>query len=392
MLAIYLLTKAYYQDYKLKHIKEVLILKILCNQKKLSNAITNAQRAINTKTNIEILRGILISADKNTLKVRGYDNEISIETEIEAQIESSGAIVINSKLIGEIVRKLPDTYISIETDDNFNVFISCMSSRFKIKGISASDFPEIESIESGNMLSISQADMKSMIRNTVFAAAIDNSNPTFNGELIEIDKDKINMAALDGYRLATITNLFNSGIEKNLSAIVPRNTLNHLNSLLADEGDLYIAISSRDIIFKFANTKIIGRLIDGEYADYKSLLPKDYVTKVLVETKKLQEAVERASLLFTSDKNNTIKMSVTDKLLVITSNNENGNAYEEISVEFEGDILDIAFNSRYFLDGIKYLNSEYVSVEFLGPINPCVIKPVDDIEYTYLILPVRVSN
>ena len=348
-------------------------MKILCNQKKLAHAITNAQRAINTKTTVEILRGILISAEDNKLKVRGYDNEISIETEIDAQVELSGSIVINSKLIGEIVRKLPDSYISIETDENFNVFISCMSSRFKIKGISAEDFPN-------------------MIRNTVFAAATDNSNQTFNGELIEIDREKINMAALDGYRLATMTNPFESGIDKNLSAIVPRNTLNHLNSLLSDEGDLYIAISPRDIVFKFDNTRLVGRLIDGEYADYKSLLPKEYVTKISVETKKLQEAVERASLLFTSDKNNTIKMTVTDKLLVITSNNENGNAYEEIGVEFEGDMLDIAFNSRYFLDGIKYLNSEYVSIEFLGAINPCVIKPIDDIEYTYLILPVRISN
>ena len=347
-------------------------MKILCNQKKLAHAITNAQRAINTKTTVEILRGILISAEDNKLKVRGYDNEISIETEIDAQVELSGSIVINSKLIGEIVRKLPDSYISIETDENFNVFISCMSSRFKIKGISAEDFPNIDNIEAGDMLKISQSDMRNMIRNT--------------------DREKINMAALDGYRLATMTNPFESGIDKNLSAIVPRNTLNHLNSLLSDEGDLYIAISPRDIVFKFDNTRLVGRLIDGEYADYKSLLPKEYVTKISVETKKLQEAVERASLLFTSDKNNTIKMTVTDKLLVITSNNENGNAYEEIGVEFEGDMLDIAFNSRYFLDGIKYLNSEYVSIEFLGAINPCVIKPIDDIEYTYLILPVRISN
>lgn len=367
-------------------------MKILCNQKKLAHAITNAQRAINTKTTVEILRGILISAEDNKLKVRGYDNEISIETEIDAQVELAGSIVINSKLIGEIVRKLPDSYISIETDENFNVFISCMSSRFKIKGISAEDFPNIDNIEAGDMLKISQSDMRNMIRNTVFAAATDNSNQTFNGELIEIDRERINMAALDGYRLATMTNPFESGIDKNLSAIVPRNTLNHLNSLLSDEGDLYIAISPRDIVFKFDNTRLVGRLIDGEYADYKSLLPKEYVTKISVETKKLQEAVERASLLFTSDKNNTIKMTVTDKLLVITSNNENGNAYEEIGVEFEGYMLDIAFNSRYFLDGIKYLNSEYVSIEFLGAINPCVIKPIDDIEYTYLILPVRISN
>ena len=267
-----------------------------------------------------------------------------------------------------------------------------MSSRFKIKGISAEDFPNIDNIEAGDMLKISQSDMRNMIRNTVFAAATDNSNQTFNGELIEIDREKINMAALDGYRLATMTNPFESGVDKNLSAIVPRNTLNHLNSLLSDEGDLYIAINPRDIVFKFDNTRLVGRLIDGEYADYKSLLPKEYVTKISVETKKLQEAVERASLLFTSDKNNTIKMTVTDKLLVITSNNENGNAYEEIGVEFEGDMLDIAFNSRYFLDGIKYLNSEYVAIEFLGAINPCVIKPIDDIEYTYLILPVRISN
>ncbi len=365
---------------------------ILCNQNMLVQAINNAQKAINNKTNIELLRGIMLTAKDNTLTVTGYDNEISIETNIESQINKEGSIVVNSRLIGDIVRKLPNTFISIETDDNNNIFINCLSSRFKIKGIDSSEFPRPSEVSTNSMIKFNQIEMKNMIRQTVFATAHEPINPTLAGELLEINENNVNMVAVDGYRLAVRKSIIEDKIESPVNMIIPGTTLNHLNSLLTDDGDLYIGFDDKNIIFKLSNTKIVARLIEGNFTKYENLLPKEYITKVEVNKRKLQESIERASLLFTSDKNNLIKISVNDKILAITSNNENGNAYEEVEIDFEGEMLDIAFNSRYLLEGIKYIESEFITIEFGGSINPCIIKPVDGVEYIYLLLPVRLGN
>jgi len=367
-------------------------MKLICGQKKLANAINNAQKAINNRTNIELLRGILFSTKDEILTVTGYDNELCIETKIDAQISTHGKIVVNSKLVGDIIRKLPDAMVSIEVDDDYNMFISCLNSRYKIKGINADEFPEIEEIGNEKMIKFNQIEMKHMIRQTVFATATEPVNPVLAGELIEVKSGHINMAAVDGYRLAVRKSLLEDANSDDISVIVPGTTLNHLNSLLTDEGDFYMGVNPKNIVFVLGNTTFTARLMDGNFTKYENLLPKDYMSKVLVNTRNLRESVERAALLFSSEKNNIIKVSVTGNMMVVTANNENGNAYEEIDIELEGEGLEIAFNSRYFLDGIKNIDSEYVEIELGGPVNPCIIRPVDGVEYIYLILPVRVSN
>jgi len=367
-------------------------MKLICGQKKLASAINNAQKAINNRTNIELLRGILFSTKDEMLTVTGYDNELCIKTKIDAQISTPGKIVVNSKLVGDIIRKLPDSMVSIEVDDDYNMFISCLNSRYKIKGINADEFPEIEEIGNEKMIKFNQIEMKHMIRQTVFATATEPVNPVLAGELIEVKSGHINMAAVDGYRLAVRKSILEDANNDDISVIVPGTTLNHLNSLLTDEGDFYMGVNPKNIVFVLGNTIFTARLMDGNFTKYENLLPKDYMSKVLVNTRNLRESVERAALLFSSEKNNIIKVSVTGNMMVVTANNENGNAYEEIDIELEGEGLEIAFNSRYFLDGIKNIDSEYVEIELGGPVNPCIIRPVDGVEYIYLILPVRVSN
>lgn len=367
-------------------------MKLICGQKKLANAINNAQKAINNRTTIELLRGILFSTKEDMLTVTGYDNELCIETKIDASVSKAGKIVVNSKLVGDIIRKLPDSMVSLEVDEDYNMFISCLNSRYKIKGINAEEFPVVADLETEKMIKFNQAEMRHMIRQTVFATANEPVNPILAGELIEVSEGHINMAAVDGYRLAVRKSILEDSSSDDISVIVPGTTLNHLNSLLSDDGDFYMGVDPKNIVFVLGNTKITARLMDGNFTKYDSLLPKEYMSKVLVNTRNLRESVERAALLFSSEKNNIIKVSVSSGMMVITANNENGNAYEEINIEIEGEDLEIAFNSRYFLDGIKNIDSEFIEIELGGPVNPCIIKPVDGVEYIYLILPVRVSN
>lgn len=366
-------------------------MKIICNQKILTNKIGISQKAINGKTTLDLLKGILLCAKNGQLKLTGYDLEIGIETYAQVEVIKEGSIVVNAKLFGDIIRKLPDSFIEIETDEDNNVYINCANSRFKIKGNSAKDFPRLPEVNKNDLYNIPQDLLKNMIKQTVFAISQDHTKPVLMGELLEISDGNISLVAIDGYRLAVrsckIDNIFNSD-----KVIIPGKALIDVNSLLSTEYDVKVGFDDKNAIFVINDTKIITRLLDGEFVDYKRLLPREYNTKVKLNTKELLNSIERASLLSLSEKNNLIKLSIRDNALAITSNTDKGNVYEEVSLDLEGDYLDIAFNSRYFLEGLKNIDSEEIYIEFTTNVNPCIIKPADGVDYTYLLLPVRIAS
>ena len=207
----------------------------------------------------------------------------------------------------------------------------------------------------------------------------------------EIVDGDISLVAIDGYRLAVrsckIDNIIN-----NAKVIIPGKALNDVNSLLSSEEDVKVGFDEKNAIFIINDTKIITRLLEGDFIDYKKLLPREYNSKVKLKTKELLNSIERASLLSQSEKNNLIKLSIRDNVMAITSNTDKGNVYEEVNLELTGEYLDIAFNSRYFLEGLKNIDSEEIFIEFTTNINPCIIRPADDVKYTYLLLPVRISS
>lgn len=367
-------------------------MKIICNQKILTHKIGIVQKAINGKTTFELLKGILLTAKEGTLNLTGYDLEIGIDTHIQAEVVEEGEIVINARLFGDIIRKLPDTFVEIETDSDNNVYINCLNSRFKIKGDSAVEYPRLPDVNENDLYNIPQDLLKNMIKQTVFAISQDQTKPILMGELLEIVDGNISLVAIDGYRLAVrASEIDNMG--NDIKVIIPGKTLHDVNGLLSAEDDaIQIGFDEKNAIFIINETKIITRLLDGEFIDYKKLLPREYGVRAKANTKELLNSIERASLLSQSEKNNLIKLSIRDNSIAITSNTEKGNVYEEVSIELEGDYLDIAFNSRYFIDALKVIDSEEIFIEFTTNVNPCIIKPVDGTKYTYLLLPVRISS
>ena len=366
-------------------------MKIICNQKLLAHKIGIVQKAINSKTNFDLLKGILIVAKKDQIVLTGYDLEIGIETYAQAEIAEEGSIVINARLFGDIIRKLPDSFVEIETDDENNVYINCLNSKFKIKGDSAKEYPQIPDVNEDKLYSIPQDVLKSMIKQTVFAISQDQTKPILMGELLEIVDGDISLVAIDGYRLA-VRSCKIDNITNNAKVIIPGKALNDVNSLLSSEEDVKVGFDEKNAIFIINDTKIITRLLEGDFIDYKKLLPREYNSKVKLKTKELLNSIERASLLSQSEKNNLIKLSIRDNVMAITSNTDKGNVYEEVNLELTGEYLDIAFNSRYFLEGLKNIDSEEIFIEFTTNINPCIIRPADDVKYTYLLLPVRISS
>lgn len=366
-------------------------MKIICNQKLLAHKIGIAQKAINSKTTLDLLKGILLSAKGDQLQLTGYDLEIGIETYTQAEVVKEGDIVVNARLFGDIIRKLPDSFVEIETDAENNVYINCLNSRFKIKGDSPKEYPRLPEVNEEDLYNIPQDLLKNMIKQTVFAISQDQTKPVLMGELLEIVDGNISLVAIDGYRLA-VRSCSVDNIMNNTKVIIPGKALNDVNSLLSSEEDVKVGFDDKNAIFIINETKIITRLLEGDFIDYKKLLPREHNSKVKLKTKELLNSIERASLLSQSEKNNLIKLSIRDNAMAITSNTDKGNVYEEVSLELEGDYLDIAFNSRYFLEGLKNIDSEEIFLEFTTNVNPCIIRPADGVKYTYLLLPVRISS
>ncbi|HBH0326791.1 TPA: DNA polymerase III subunit beta, partial [Clostridioides difficile] len=316
-------------------------MKIICNQKILANRIGIAQKAINGKTTIELLKGILISTEEGQLKLTGYDAEIGIETYVQAEIIEKGDVVVDARLFGDIIRKLPDSFVEIETDSENNIYINCVNSRFKIKGYAAKEFPKLPELNEEDLYSIPQEILKNMIKQTVFAISQDQTKPVLMGELLEIVDRNLNLVAIDGYRLAVKSCSVDS-LTENIKVIIPGKTLIDVNSLLSGEDNVKVGFNEKNAIFIINDTKIITRLLEGDFIDYKKLLPREHNSRVKLNTKELLNSIERASLLSQSEKNNLIKLSIRDKVMAITSNTEKGNVYEEVEIDLDGDYLDIA--------------------------------------------------
>lgn len=367
-------------------------MKLLCSQKDLSQAINTVQRAVSQRTTMPILKGILLETSGDKLKLIGNDLELGIETYVDAQTIEEGSVIIDSKLFGEIVRKLPESYIHIESDEQNNITIKCEHSEFTLKGHSPVEYPQLPELDEGLLYDIEPQKLKDMIRQTVFAISQDETKPLLMGELFEIQGNSMSLVALDGYRLAISTSTIENTIG-DISVIIPGKALMEINRTISgEEESMSMSFTQKHALFKLGSTRIITRLLEGEFINYKQIIPKDNSLVVTSSRKELQDSIERASLLAREGRNNLIKFSITDGLMIITSNSEVGNVYEEVNVTLEGGNLEIAFNSRYLLDSLKVLESEEMNMYFSSSVSPCVIKPADNPGYTYMLLPVRISS
>ncbi|NLY77128.1 MAG: DNA polymerase III subunit beta [Tissierellia bacterium] len=365
-------------------------MKININQNTLASHISIVQRGISARSTLQILDGILLEAYNGKLKLTSTDLEIGIETHLDCNVIEEGSIVINSRIFGDIIRKLPNSIISIEVKDN-NINIKCESSEFNILGSNPFDYPELPKLIDEDSFRIPGDLFKNAIKKTVFATAKDETRPILTGVLLEIEGNKCSFVSLDGYRLA-LSNLSIS-TDKDIRVIIPGRVLEELSKILGDdEEEVKISTSAGNIIFNLGDTIVTSRLLEGQFLNYKDIIREEHDTRIEVNRKSLQDSLERASLLAKEEKANLVKLNIQDNEVIVKSNTEIGNVYEKIESKQEGDNVNIAFNSKYLLDGIKVIDSEEIELSFMGSLNPCIIKPVDDKNYTYLVLPVRLAQ
>jgi DNA polymerase-3 subunit beta len=284
------------------------MMKFICSKSEFIGAISTVQKAVTGKTTLPILEGILITAKKGQLILTATDLDLGIETKLTCNIISNGSVVLNSKLFGEIIRKLPDMEIEVEVDDTYNTVIRCGKSKFNLIGQNPEEYPELPSINENIMYKIPQDLIKNMIRQTIFSTAQDETRPILTGVLFEVKDGSLTMVALDAYRLALRRSYLE--VEDNISAVIPGKTLNEVSKILeSSEDNVSITFTPNHILFNIENTKVISRLLDGQFINYRQIIPEEYKLRVKVSTKILLDSIERASLLGKESKTNLIKIS-----------------------------------------------------------------------------------
>ena len=366
-------------------------MKILCNTKLLTSAVTNVCRAVSSKSTIPVLEGILISAHDNQIVLSGYDLEIGITTKIEATVYKEGSAVLNARLFSEIVRKMPEEEISIDVNEKNIATISSGIAKFSISAQDGLQYPEMPSFDNEDHINVNSGIFKNMVEQTLFAIAENDSKPVHMGSLIECKNGVLTIVSVDGIRLALKkTNIEYTGDK---SVVVPGKTLSEIPKLISDnENFVKISVSNKHIIFEIEECRVISRLLEGSFLDYKSSIPQNHSTEVIASPKDLIESIERTSLVIFDKLKAPIKLTLEDNVIKFYCNSTTGNAYDELSCQVVGDQFEIGFNSRAMLDALRVITDENVSLLFNGPLSPMKIVPLDSDEFVFLILPVRLKN
>lgn len=356
----------------------------------LASAVSNISRAVSTKASIPALEGILIKAYGQNITISGYDLEIGMTTTIEATVQQQGEIVVSAKLFSEIVRKLPEEIVCIETDDRMVTYITSGQAEYQIVGMSSVDYPDLPTFEETNSFEIKGEILKEMIRQTVYAVSDNMAKPIYTGSLFEIKNKIFKIIAIDGYRMAIRQENVDSEIEAEF--IIPGKTQNEVLKLINDDGVVNLSIGSRHIMFKINNYSIISRLIEGAFLDYNTTIPKTTKTEVVVNTRKIINAVDRMSLLNNDKIQSPVRCNISNDQIKLSCTSTVGKANDVITTTVIGEEVEIGFNNRYLLEALRNVETDEIKLILNGPLSPMIVKPIKGENFISLIVPMRISN
>lgn len=370
------------------------IMKLVCKKANLLNGVQIVSKAVPGKTTMPILECILIDTSKGEIKLTANDMELGIETIIEGDIVEKGIIALDAKIFLEIVRKLPDNMITIETDNNLNTTITCEKAKFNIVGKSGEDFSYLPQIEKNNSVVISQFTLKEVIRQTIFSIADNENNKLMTGELFEIKDNNLKVVSLDGHRIS-LRNIELKDSYEPIKVVVPGKTLNEISKILTGEADKDVTIyfTDKHVLFEFDQTIVLSRLIEGEYFKIDQMLSTDYETKMNINKREFLNCIDRATLLVKEGDKKPIIMNITDGDMELKINSTIGSMNENIDIQKEGKDIMIGFNPKFLIDALKVIDDEEIDIYMVNPKAPCIIRDENN-SYLYLILPVNftVSN
>lgn len=365
-------------------------MKIICSGSDLSDAVGKVIKAVSGRSTNPVLEGIKLKAEQGTLTLTATDLELAIEKSIVADVKIEGETVVPGRLFSEFVRKLNKEQIELSIADGNQLKIRYMQSEGVLQCLPAEEYPEIKQLNDAQSFFIIKNEFKDLVNKVAFSVSSDESRPILKGVLLEIDDVSVTGVALDGYRLAKCV----KPIEKTtamMSAIVPARCITEIARLLEDSSDpVQISLQRNYMLVDLVHTKITSRLLDGDFINYKQIIPASFDTTVTVPKEQFESGLERAMLLARSEKNNLVRFDVKENVMQLSSTSEAGNITEKIPVKVTGMDIAISFNARYYAELLKFVQSEYIVIKFTNASSPCVVVPTDSPEdFIYLILPVR---
>lgn len=364
------------------------IMKFTCNKSDINEAINIVLKAVPGKTTMPILECVVIEADGDELKLTTNDMSLGIETRFTANVEEEGIILVNAKMISEIIRKLPDEDVYFESDENENILLFCGKAKFNLSGKNHEEFPMLPKIEKEKKIVISQFTLKEMIRQTIFSISNNENNKILTGELFEITGDEFKIASLDLHRVS-IRKIQLKETFDDIKAVIPGKTLSEVSKILTGgiEDEVEIFFTKNHVLFELGKTIIISRLIEGNFYNINQMLTNDYETKVTVNKRELLDCIDRATLLLREAENKPVIMNVKNDEIKMEMNTKIGSMDENISIEKEGKDLRIAFDPKFLIDVLRVIDEEEVNLYLFNAKAPCFIR--DEYSYIYLILPVN---
>ncbi len=366
-------------------------MKFISDRQRLSEALTVISRAVSQKTNLTALEGVQIKASENSLTLTGYDLEVGITTSFEAEVSEEGVIVINAKILGDIVKRLPDERVSFSSDERFLVEVTSGESQFTIMGVSPEDFPRLPDITNNNSFSVDQVLLKEMLSDISFAISVSDERPIHTGALFNVEEGVLSVVGVDGHRLAVRNEPVSCS--ENIRFVLPRGSVNEMIRLLGCAQEVEIGVSGRHITFDLGEYFFISRLLSGEFLNYNNSVPKEHKLDITVKTREAIDALERVSLIISDRVKSPVRLEFKKTHMNMNCQTALGKAGDRIPLSREDDEdLLIAFNSRYIIEALKATKADSVRFLMTSPTTPLKIVPMEGDSFLILVLPVRMTN
>ena len=367
-------------------------MKFECEKTLLASAIDGVSRAITNRAAIPILQGILLKAEGFSLTLTGYDMEMGITTTIECNVLVPGEMVLDAKLFGSMVARMPAGTVHVELEDNGTAMVRGGVAEFEIPAMLAGEYPMLPNPGAENTMTVKCGMLKEMIEKTIYAVSQDDKKPAHTGELFVIEPGSLTVVALDGYRLAIIQR--DVECSRDIRIIIPAKTLQELLKIMGGpDDDIKIDANRRYVVFTTNGYTIMSRLIEGEFLNYKQVIPEGSRSRVVVDCKQFIDTIERASLIITERLKNPLRITFAPDKITVRCQTTLGRVMDEFPPEkMEGDAVEIGFNNRYMLEALRNARSERVLLEINGPLSPVKVLPEEGKDFIYLVLPVRFKN
>lgn len=369
------------------------MMKFSCEKALLQSAIAVTSRAVAQKSSIPALEGLLLRAGQD-LTISGYNMSTGIRTKISADVGQEGEIVLNARLFGDIIRRMPDDMVTFSADERQMVHLSCGDADFDILGLSAADYPDLPEVEDEYAVTIQQKVLRAMIEETSFAVSTNESRPVHTGALFEIGERGLTMVAVDGFRLAVRREPLEQLSGGAFSFVAPGAALNEVKSICGDTEDTAsVTLGKRHILFEVGDTELICRRLEGEFLDYKNAIPRSNPISVTAETKSLIESIDRVSVVISDKLKSPVRCVFDHDKVMLSAKTGNGEAKDVCRLSGDGGGLEIGFNNRYLMEALRYAPADTVKIELNTGVSPAIIVPTDEKgNFLYMVLPVRLKS